>query len=81
MILCYYLRILKYLLILFLTPFQELEVINEELQRRMDEALSALQISERKRVTLQTEVEDLRSALENVSEPLSGIVICELKKL
>lgn len=44
-----------------------MEASYEDASRRLEEALASLSISERKRIALQTEVEDLRAACDNVS--------------
>ena len=47
--------------------FQELEITLEEERRSGDDARSAVTLLERKRIALQTELEDVRALLETVS--------------
>jgi len=50
---------------------QELESALEDATRLLDETRSQLSVSERKRIALTTELEDVRTLLESVSCPTS----------
>ena len=51
----------------FTTQLQELEIAIEDERRSGDEARQAVTVLERKRIALQTELEDVRALLETVS--------------
>ena len=58
-----------------MSVLQELEVALDDERRSGDEARQAVTVLERKRIALQTELEDVRSLLETVSTSiLSGYI-------
>ena len=69
--LCYICVIYSVLFLLIISvcslSFQELEITLEEERRSGDDARSAVTLLERKRIALQTELEDVRALLETVS--------------
>lgn len=52
---------------LFIFCSKELELQLEEATRQLDDTRNQLSVSERKRITIQQELEDARSLLEHVS--------------
>ena len=59
-----------------MVAIQEVESIVEEERRVTEDARQALIILEKKRLALQTELDDLHAALENVCRPLTLYFVC-----